>query len=470
VSTEAKSNNNQADKAETPELAHTTAPSGMDLRPEPEQAVKISKKVGIALVTLAVVLGGVLAYSGIARQKQKAAAALSAQKKVEPARPDDDDAPGLTLSVPPASRRKPGSGGSAESDSPHLQTATSESANERVVVRSSPPSKPRPPAIPIHEATPEERALASAYASEQQAKLAPTGIRSGTAPGSGDRSFASAASSEIPTSLEALARTLGESGTRTPVSTAQPANSARTEYDEQNLQGQKEGFLETARLGNPQEDYLKFTRTYPMSRFEIKAGWEIPAVLEQALNSDLPGELKALVMANVYDTASGLYLLIPQGSRLVGTYNSRVSYGQNGVQVAWGRIIFPDASAIDLNGMSGLDAQGNAGLRDKVDHHYRQLFGFAVLTSIFDAALAITQNRQQSVLVYPSATQESESAAGREVSQLGTQITRKNLNVQPTVKIPAGYKFNVRVNRDILFESPYEPVQADQQAVGARLR
>ena len=364
MSTEAKSNNNQADKAETPELAHTTAPSGMDLRPEPEQAVKISKKVGIALVTLAVVLGGVLAYSGIARQKQKAAAALSAQKKVEPARPDDDDAPGLTLSVPPASRRKPGSGGSAESDSPHLQTATSESANERVVVRSSPPSKPRPPAIPIHEATPEERALASAYASEQQAKLAPTGIRSGTAPGSGDRSFASAASSEIPTSLEALARTLGESGTRTPVSTAQPANSARTEYDEQNLQGQKEGFLETARLGNPQEDYLKFTRTYPMSRFEIKAGWEIPAVLEQALNSDLPGELKALVMANVYDTASGLYLLIPQGSRLVGTYNSRVSYGQNGVQVAWGRIIFPDASAIDLNGMSGLDAQGNAGLRD----------------------------------------------------------------------------------------------------------
>jgi type IV secretory pathway VirB10-like protein len=141
-------------------------------------------------------------------------------------------------------------------------------------------------------------------------------------------------------------------------------------------------------------------------------------------------ELKALVMSNVYDTASGLYLLIPQGSRLVGSYSSRVSYGQNGVQVAWNRIIFPDASAIDLNGMSGLDAQGKAGLRDKVDRHYKQLFGFAVLTSMFDAALAITQNRQQSVLVYPSATQEAESAAGREVSQLGTQITRKNLNVQ----------------------------------------
>ena len=109
--------------------------------------------------------------------------------------------------------------------------------------------------------------------------------------------------------------------------------------------------------------------------------------------------------------------------------------------------------------MAGLDAQGNAGLRDTVDHHYKQLFGFAVLTSMFDAALAVTQSRQQSVLVYPSPIQETESAAGREVSQLGTQIARKNLNVQPTIKIPAGYKFNVRVNRDILFEEPYRPVQ-----------
>ena len=181
--------------------------------------------------------------------------------------------------------------------------------------------------------------------------------------------------------------------------------------------------------------------------------------MEQGLNSDLPGELKALVMSNVYDTATGQYLLIPQGARLVGAYNSRVGYGQSGVQVAWHRVIFPDGSAVDLNGMAGLDAQGNSGLRDKVDNHYQRLFGFAVLTSLFDAALAVTQSRQQSVLVYPSPTQETESAAGREVSQLGTQIARKNLNVQPTIKIPPGYKFNVRVNRDILFEEPYLPVQ-----------
>jgi hypothetical protein len=92
--------------------------------------------------------------------------------------------------------------------------------------------------------------------------------------------------------------------------------------------------------------------------------------------------------------------------------------------------------------------------------HYKQLLGVAVLTSMFDAALAITQSRQQSVLLYPSPAQETEGAAGRDVSQLGAQITRKNLNVQPTIKIPAGYKFNVRVNRDIVFEEPYRPMQS----------
>ena len=103
--------------------------------------------------------------------------------------------------------------------------------------------------------------------------------------------------------------------------------------------GQKEAFLAKARAGQ-MADYLKSTRTAPLSRYEIKEGWEIPAILEQALNSDLPGELKALVSSNVYDTATGRFLLIPQGARLVGVYNSRIGYGQDGVQVIWDRVIY----------------------------------------------------------------------------------------------------------------------------------
>lgn len=466
MSTEARPDVPTSEAAEPPNVVETTAPSGMNLRPEPEEAVRISWKVGGILVGVAVALLCIFAYNGIARSNRKAAAALTGPpRKVEPARPDDVQQ-ALTLAASPLNRPTPNPGAaSIGAESAQLQPPSASQPNERVVVRSVPAPRPVPPVMaapPVHEATPEERAMATAFASEQQARLAPTSIRTGTSSAWGGQTLTSPAQSGTAASLEALARTLGIDGSRNGRSLSQPSTTARTDYDDQNLQGQKEGFLDKARLGNVREDYLKFTRIAPISRFEIKAGWEIPAVLEQALNSDLPGELKALVMSNVYDTASGLYLLIPQGSRLIGGYNSRLSYGQNGVQVAWSRIIFPDASTIDLNGMNGLDAHGNAGLREKVDRHYKQLFGFAVLTSMFDAALAITQNRQQSVLVYPSATQQAESAVGREVSQLGTEITRKNLNVQPTVKIPTGYKFNVRVNRDILFEEPYRPAEPNR--------
>jgi type IV secretion system protein VirB10 len=223
------------------------------------------------------------------------------------------------------------------------------------------------------------------------------------------------------------------------------------------MQARKEAFL-TSAATHQTDDYLSSVRSAPLSRFEIKAGWEIPAVLEQSLNSDLPGELKALVSSSVYDTATGMYLLIPQGSRLIGQYDSRVSYGQDGVQVAWSRVVFPDASAIDLNGMVGLDSHGSAGLRYKVDRHYRRLLGFSVLTSMFTAAFAVSQQRNQSALVNPSAGQIAAGTVGQDLSQTGAQITRRNLNVQPTIKVPVGYKFTVRVNRDILFEAPYEPL------------
>ena len=170
-------------------------------------------------------------------------------------------------------------------------------------------------------------------------------------------------------------------------------------------------------------------------------------------------------MSNVYDTASGPYLLIPQGSRLIGKYDARVAYGQDGVQVVWNRIIFPDSSSVDLSGMVELDSHGNSGLRDKVDRHYKRLFGFAALTSAFTVAFEISQRRSQSVLATPSASESATSAVGRELSETGAQITRRSLNVQPTIKVPAGYKFTVRVNRDILLDFPYEPESPDPDLV-----
>jgi type IV secretion system protein VirB10 len=171
--------------------------------------------------------------------------------------------------------------------------------------------------------------------------------------------------------------------------------------------------------------------------------------------------LKAFETVNVYDTATGQFLLIPQGSRLVGKYDSRVTYGQSSVQVVWSRIIFPGASSVDLNGMEGLDAQGNAGLRDKIDRHYNRLFGSAALSSLFSGAFDVSQRQNQSILNYPSATQTAQASVSRNMSETGSATTRRNLNAQPTIKVPAGYRFTIRVNREILFDASYEPIQAE---------
>src|SRR5271165_3967452 len=122
---------------------------------------------------------------------------------------------------------------------------------------------------------------------------------------------------------------------------------------------------------------------------------------------------------------------------------------------------FSQTLRLDINGMVGLDSHGNSGLRYDVDHHYKRLFGFAALTSAFSAAFDLSQRNTQSALTYPSVTDTATASVGREMSETGAQITRRNLNVQPTVKVPVGYKFTVRVNRDILFDAPYEPIQAN---------
>ncbi len=217
-------------------------------------------------------------------------------------------------------------------------------------------------------------------------------------------------------SLAALANSVAGRNAAAP---AQNSAKPQSEYEEQNMQAHKESFSSSAR-GSQSGDYLPSTRTPPLTQYAIQAGWEIPAVLEQAINSDLPGELKALVMSNVYDTPTGRFLLIPQGSRLIGLYDSHVGYAQDGVQVVWNRIIYPDGSSLDLNGMMGLDSHGNAGLRYEVDHHYKRLVGFAVLTSVFTAAFELSQSRGQSTTAStPSTGQMAGGAVGQEVSQLG---------------------------------------------------
>jgi type IV secretion system protein VirB10 len=464
-----ETNNNSA-------LRPIESPNGLDLHPQPEKAVRVSRRATIGIITLIVFLLVGFAYGGYHRSLTNQIAARDANlpRSVTPAtqagaefmqstpagairsHADELRPPGTsaqqTMIVPCGTDPRTGQ---PYRYNPQTGQPCDGLPQERVIVRQPNAIRSQPIApTPVQEETPEGRRLADAYQREQEAIQAPTSIRNAATPLS---SITGQPTSNDLSQVAALSHALGapQGGDSVPLPNGQVLEN---DYDSQNMQARKEAFLTGART-HQADDYLRSTREAPLSRYEIKAGWEIPAVLEQALNSDLPGELKALVTSNVYDTATGLYLLIPQGSRIIGKYDSHVSYGQDGVQVSWSRIIYPDASSIDLDGMIGLDSHGNAGLRDKVDRHYRRLIGFSVLTSLFTAAFEISQRNSQSALTYPTPAQTAGSAVGQELSQTGTQITRRNLNVQPTIKVPAGYKFVVRVNHDILFEAPYQPVQ-----------
>jgi len=470
-------------------------PTGVDLHPKWAGIVRLSKRAAmiVGLALLIVILG--IAYGLYWRSVAKIRIASKGEpKRITPATQAGQEMASLRDSrpvaamgtlVPPTSTMAaqfpfvPGcdvdsqtgqlarfsklTGAPCGSVAPQLP-------QERLAVRQAPPRLmaqfPGPLMQPGSQPspTPEEQRLVASWQQEQAAILAPTSIgRSSGAATLVSPGGALPQPGADPLSTLIAAQALNGVPRSPATGVDLTSTGSNDTYEVQNGQSRKEAFLANAHKVQT-GDYLQSTREAPLSRFEIKAGWEIPAVLEQGLNSDLPGEVKALVTQNVYDTATGIYLLIPQGSRLVGRYDSHISYGQDGVQVAWSRIIYPDASSVDLDGMAGLDAHGNAGLRSDVDHHYRALIGGMGLTSMFNAAFAITQARNQSVLVINPAS-AAEAAVGAEVSETGSQLARRNLNRQPTIKVPAGYKFTVRVNRDILFEAPYMPIEADPQGL-----
>jgi len=236
----------------------------------------------------------------------------------------------------------------------------------------------------------------------------------------------------------------------------------RTDYERQNDQEQKAGFGQ--QHGKQESEYLASTRKPAQSRYEIKAGWLIPAVLEQQLNSDLPGLIRALVRENVYDSATGRYILIPSGSTLIGVYNSHIGYGQNALQAVWRRVIFPDGSSLSLGGFEGDDSTGAMGFRDQVDNHWGRILSGALLTSLFSAGVELSQGTNSSVLQSPTAGQQVGQAVGQQVGQLGVEVTRRNLNIQPTIVVRPGYRFFVRVEKDLPFNGPYLPMRAESES------
>jgi type IV secretion system protein VirB10 len=213
-----------------------------------------------------------------------------------------------------------------------------------------------------------------------------------------------------------------------------------------NQQERKRHFLSD---GDVISDYLNHYREAAKSPFDIKAGTVIPAVMVSGLNSDLPGQLVARVRENVYDTATGKHLIIPQNATLIGTYDNSVTLGQERALTAWRRIIFPDASSIDLDLMPGADQSGYAGFTDRVNNHYWRIFGNAFMLSLFSAGIQLSQP-QASNGSNISSQQTVAGALGQQMGELGEEVTRRNMQIQPTLEIRPGYAFNVMVTKDLV--------------------
>jgi type IV secretion system protein VirB10 len=201
--------------------------------------------------------------------------------------------------------------------------------------------------------------------------------------------------------------------------------------------------------------YLLQGREQPLSPYELKVGTVIPATLISGINSDLPGQVIASVSQNVYDSATGSHLLLPQGAKLYGVYDSNVSYGQDRLLMAWTRVNYPDGTTLELDGMGGIDAQGYAGFEDQVDHHYWKIFGNAFILGMITGATeaGVSDNNSDD-----NTTAESVSnGVAEQFAETGSTLIEKNLDVQPTIKIRNGYKFNVMLNKDVILQ-PYRPI------------
>ena len=184
------------------------------------------------------------------------------------------------------------------------------------------------------------------------------------------------------------------------------------------------------------------------SPYTVMAGTLIPATLVTGINSDLPGQVIGQVTENVHDTVSGRYLLIPRGSKIIGTYDARQSYGDKRAFVTWLRLIFPNGNSVNLGNMASVDTGGYAGLRDDVDNHTGSIVKAGILSSVLGVGTELATDDEDRIV---RALQDSGQST---VNVAGQRMVDRSLNVQPTITIRPGWRFSVMVSEDLILK-PY---------------
>lgn len=238
----------------------------------------------------------------------------------------------------------------------------------------------------------------------------------------------------------AALREPGDDATSLPGASTPSKPTLDLEHDP-NAQGHKSEFVAAL---DPRGDINPHALTASPSPYVLSAGTVITASLITGLRSDLPGLVTAQVTTPVFDTPTGRVTLIPQGARLIGSYDSVVAFGQRRALVVWQRIVLPDGSSLRIDNVPATDAAGYAGLEDKVDFHtWSLLKGIALATLLgagSDVALAGQGDLVQAIRL---STEDN-------VSRASGQITQRNLGVQPTITIRPGAIVRLVVHRDLI--------------------
>ena len=189
---------------------------------------------------------------------------------------------------------------------------------------------------------------------------------------------------------------------------------------------------------------------FPVSPYVVQAGTIISGALITGIRSDLPGEITAQVSENVFDTPTGKYLLIPQGARLIGQYDSQIAFGQSRVLLVWTRLIMPNGKSIVLERQPGADTSGYSGLEDEVDNHWGTLLKAALLSTLLSVGSEADTTGNENALVQAIPRGGSES-----FNQVGQRVVSRNLDIQPTLTIRPGFPVRVIANRDLML-APYQ--------------
>lgn len=411
----------------TPAAAPKVEPESVVLRASPRPVTRLNRRVLAvgAGALAAAVLGGTLWSLQSNKRERNPATELYNVDRV--ARAENlDQLPKDYAGIPPAVKQGP----------PVLGEPLPGDLGP-AIVKSQQPMETRPPGGGVDPAQTER--LASEEAARSSVFFRSDASSGGPKPGAAQGAVEPSASASGHQPFNPM-------GTVT--TAAQPSDPTAV----QNRQDQKEAFIAKAAetwTRNPGSLQL------PASPYQVMAGTVIPAALVTGINSDLPGQVIANVSEAVYDTATGRHLLIPQGSRLIGRYDSQVAFGQRRVLLVWTRLILPDTSSVALDRLPGIDPAGYAGLEDGVDWHWDRILAGAALSTLLGigAELAAPENRTDSSRIVIAGRESAQET----VNQVGQEITKRNVSIQPTLTIRPGFPVRVMVSKDLVLR-PYQPL------------